>query len=181
MQASVSRGPGPAMECPAVGCGRWNLRRRVDAGCHAQGLGSGVAGNTGVRYVVDVPGGAPQPRALPGDGAAGAQFHADGPALAGGPPGSRVAGLARAHAGPRAVQCLLRTGRRRLGRQSRADRTEGAVVDYVGLGPVVTGEKWAFINLADLALVAGVVWLGVLLVLRRKQARSSPGRASTHA
>ena len=54
------------------------------------------------------------------------------------------------------------------------------MIDYVGFGPI-TGEKWAFINLADLALVAGVVWLGVLLVLRRKPARSSPGRASTHA
>ena len=61
-----------------------------------------------------------------------------------------------------------------------ADRAEGAVIDYVGFGPI-TGEKWAFMNLADLALVAGVVWLGVLLVLRRKSARSSPGRASTHA
>ena len=61
-----------------------------------------------------------------------------------------------------------------------ADRAEGAVIDYLGFGPVVN-EKWAFINLADLALVAGVVWLGVLLVLRRKPARSSPGRASTHA
>ena len=60
------------------------------------------------------------------------------------------------------------------------DRAEGAVIDYLGFGPI-TGEKWAFMNLADLALVAGVVWLGVLLVLRRKPARSSPGRASTHA
>ena len=61
-----------------------------------------------------------------------------------------------------------------------ADRAEGAVIDYVGFGPI-TGEEWAFMNLADLALVAGVVWLGVLLVLRRKRARSSPGRASKHA
>ena len=40
-----------------------------------------------------------------------------------------------------------------------ADRAEGAVVDYVGFGPVVN-EKWVFMNLADLALVAGGVWLG---------------------
>ena len=61
-----------------------------------------------------------------------------------------------------------------------AGRAEGAVIDYVGFGPI-TGEKWAFANLADLALVAGVVWLGVLLVLRRKRTRSVPGRASANA
>ena len=61
-----------------------------------------------------------------------------------------------------------------------ADRAEGAVIDYVGFGPI-SGEQWAFANLADLALVAGVVWLGVLLVLRRQPARSSPRRASTRA
>ena len=61
-----------------------------------------------------------------------------------------------------------------------AGRAEGAVVDYVGFGPIA-GEEWVFANLADLALMTGGVWLGVLLVLRRKSARSSPGCASAHA
>ena len=61
-----------------------------------------------------------------------------------------------------------------------ADRAEGAVIDYVGFGPI-TDEKWVFANLADVALVAGVVWLGVLLLLRRKRARSLPKRASANA
>ena len=52
-----------------------------------------------------------------------------------------------------------------------AGRAEGAVVDYVGFGPVVN-EKWVFMNLADLALVAGGVWLGVLLVRRRRRRRA---------
>ena len=60
------------------------------------------------------------------------------------------------------------------------DRAEGAVIDYVGFGPII-GEKWAFTNLADLALVVGVVWLGVLLLLRRRRARSLPERASASA
>ena len=51
-----------------------------------------------------------------------------------------------------------------------ADRAEGGVVDYLGFGPVVDG-KWAFMNLADLALVAGAVWLGVLLVRRWRYRR----------
>ena len=46
-------------------------------------------------------------------------------------------------------------------------RAEGPVVDYLGVGPVID-EKWAFMNLADVALVGGVVWLGVLLVRRRQ-------------
>ena len=50
-------------------------------------------------------------------------------------------------------------------------RAEGAVVDYVAFGPVVN-EKWVFMNLADLAMVAGVVWLGVLLVRRRRRRRA---------
>ena len=61
-----------------------------------------------------------------------------------------------------------------------AGRAGGAVIDYVGFGPV-TGDKWVFANLADLALVTGAVWLGVLLVLRRRRARSLPGRASANA
>lgn len=61
-----------------------------------------------------------------------------------------------------------------------ADRAEGAVIDYVGFGPI-SGEQWAFANLADFALVGGVVWLGVLLLLRRKRRRSLPGRGSANA
>ena len=52
-----------------------------------------------------------------------------------------------------------------------ADRAEGAVIDYVGFGPVSDG-MWAFMNLADVALVAGMVWLGVLLVLRQRRRRA---------
>ena len=61
-----------------------------------------------------------------------------------------------------------------------AGRAEGAVIDYLAFGPV-SGEQWVFANLADFALVTGVVWLGVLLLLRRKRARSLSGRASTNA
>ena len=46
------------------------------------------------------------------------------------------------------------------------DRAVGGVVDYVGIGPVIDG-RWVFMNLADVALVAGVVWLGMLLLWRR--------------
>ena len=53
------------------------------------------------------------------------------------------------------------------------DRVNGAVIDYVGLGPLV-GERWAFFNLADLALVGGALVLGTVLLQRTTPARSDP-------
>ena len=46
------------------------------------------------------------------------------------------------------------------------DRIDGAVVDFLGFGPVV-GEKWAFANLADFAMLGGVLLLGVVLIRGR--------------
>ena len=41
----------------------------------------------------------------------------------------------------------------------------GVVIDYLGFP--VRGELWAFANLADFAMVAGLGWLTVVLVFRR--------------
>ena len=58
-------------------------------------------------------------------------------------------------------------------------RADGAVIDFLGVGPVID-EKWAFMNLADVALVGGVVWLGVLLVRRRQSGtRATEPRAAS--
>lgn len=46
------------------------------------------------------------------------------------------------------------------------DRVNGGVVDFLGFGPVV-GEKWAFANLADFAMLAGVLVLGIVLIRAR--------------
>ena len=48
-------------------------------------------------------------------------------------------------------------------------RVQGAVIDYVGFGPIIDG-KWLFMNLADLALIGGGLVLGVVLVRSRVQA-----------
>ena len=45
------------------------------------------------------------------------------------------------------------------------DRANGGVIDYLGVGPLV-GERWAFFNLADLALVGGALVLGTVLLQR---------------
>ena len=42
----------------------------------------------------------------------------------------------------------------------------GGVVDYAAFGPVV-GDKWVFANLADLAIVGGLVILSVALIANR--------------
>ncbi len=44
--------------------------------------------------------------------------------------------------------------------------SRGAVVDFLAFGPV-TGDKWLFVNLADLFLVAGGLVLGAVLVRGR--------------
>lgn len=48
-------------------------------------------------------------------------------------------------------------------------RANGAVVDYLGFGPVI-GDKWAFANLADIAIVGGALVLGAVLVRSRMRA-----------
>ena len=48
------------------------------------------------------------------------------------------------------------------------DRVNGAVVDVLAFGPVID-EKWAFANLADFAMLIGVLLLGVVLVRGRTQ------------
>lgn len=46
------------------------------------------------------------------------------------------------------------------------DRVNGAVVDFLGFGPVVD-DKWAFANLADFAMLGGALVLGMVLIGRR--------------
>ena len=46
------------------------------------------------------------------------------------------------------------------------DRVNGGVVDFLGFGPIV-GEKWAFANLADFAMLVGVLVLGMVLIRGR--------------
>ena len=45
-------------------------------------------------------------------------------------------------------------------------QARGAVVDFIGIGPI-TGEVWLVANVADLALVAGTLALGVFLLRNR--------------
>lgn len=42
---------------------------------------------------------------------------------------------------------------------------DGMVIDFLGFP--VRGDLWAFVNFADFAMVAGLGWLTVVLVLRR--------------
>ena len=49
-------------------------------------------------------------------------------------------------------------------------RVNGAVVDYLGFGPIVD-DKWLFANFADVALLVGGILLGVVLVRSKMQAR----------
>ena len=62
------------------------------------------------------------------------------------------------------------------------DRAGGAVVDYVAFGPVA-GERWAFVNLADLALLGGGIMLGTVLIRRKleERGRSRPAGANMEA
>lgn len=53
-------------------------------------------------------------------------------------------------------------------------QARGVVVDFIGVGPV-KGEVWLVGNVADVALVAGGVALGVLLVGQRMR-RAQPPR-----
>ena len=55
------------------------------------------------------------------------------------------------------------------------DRVNGVVVDFLGIGPLVD-DKWVFLNIADVAMMGGLVLLGVVLVrgrVRRQAARSA--------
>ena len=60
-------------------------------------------------------------------------------------------------------------------------RVNGAVVDFLGFGPVVD-DKWAFVNFADIAMLSGALLLGVVLVRGRTRARHAqagePARSS---
>ena len=51
-------------------------------------------------------------------------------------------------------------------------RINGAVVDFLGFGPVID-DKWAFANLADFAMLGGALLLGVVLI-RGRSWRSCP-------
>ena len=44
-------------------------------------------------------------------------------------------------------------------------QAQGAVVDFIGFGPI-TGNLWLFVNVADLAMVLGVLALAFFLVSR---------------
>ena len=48
-------------------------------------------------------------------------------------------------------------------------RANGAVVDFLGFGPVV-GDQWAFANVADVAMLGGMLILGAVLVRGRAPA-----------
>ena len=45
-------------------------------------------------------------------------------------------------------------------------QARGAVVDFIGLGPI-TGDEWLVVNFADLALVGGGFALGIYLIRER--------------
>ena len=49
-------------------------------------------------------------------------------------------------------------------------RIDGAVVDFLGFGPLIDG-KWAFANVADFAMLGGLALLGVVLVRGKVRAR----------
>ena len=58
-------------------------------------------------------------------------------------------------------------------------QAQGAVVDFIGVGPI-TGDVWLVGNVADLALVGGVLALGICLVRKRdRRAESSPSGAAS--
>ena len=46
-------------------------------------------------------------------------------------------------------------------------QAQGKVVDFIGFGPITADDGWLFVNVADLALVGGVVVLGVYLIRTR--------------
>lgn len=46
-------------------------------------------------------------------------------------------------------------------------RIQGVVVDYLAFGPVASGNTWLFVNLADLALLAGGILISAVLILKR--------------
>ena len=49
-------------------------------------------------------------------------------------------------------------------------QAQGAIVDFIAVGPV-TGNVWLVANVADLALVAGVFVLGIVLIRERVRSR----------
>ena len=44
---------------------------------------------------------------------------------------------------------------------------QGAVVDFIGVGPVTGDGRWMFVNVADVALVGGGLALGFYLIRHR--------------
>ena len=52
-------------------------------------------------------------------------------------------------------------------------RAQGAVVDFIGIGPI-TGELWLVANVADIALVGGVLVLGIYLLRDRTRRACRP-------
>lgn len=54
-------------------------------------------------------------------------------------------------------------------------QAQGGVVDFIGVGPITDSDEWLFFNVADLALVAGALALGILLVRDRVRRAHLPG------
>ena len=52
-------------------------------------------------------------------------------------------------------------------------QAQGAVVDFIGIGPI-TGEVWLVANVADIALVGGVLVLGIYLLRDRVRRACRP-------
>ena len=50
------------------------------------------------------------------------------------------------------------------------DRGRGAVVDYLAFGPFAL-DKWLYMNIADLAMLTGLMLLTTVLIRRRGQRR----------
>ncbi|MDE0060804.1 MAG: signal peptidase II [Defluviicoccus sp.] len=50
------------------------------------------------------------------------------------------------------------------------DRGRGAVVDYLAFGPFVQ-DKWLYMNIADLAMLTGLMLLSTVLIRRQVQRR----------
>ena len=52
-------------------------------------------------------------------------------------------------------------------------QARGAVVDFIGLGPI-TGDQWLVVNVADLVLLGGAVALGLYLIRERVRRAQRP-------
>ena len=60
------------------------------------------------------------------------------------------------------------------------DRVQGAVVDYFVIGPVAEGQ-WLAVNASDLALLAGALILGVVMVRGMRLSRDRTGACGSRS